>query len=103
MAENNHAEELEEYGDSGITSKDAKVPLWLKLTYLTLPFWGIISFSLFWNGSWGWFDRGYWGQLQHAANTTFPYVNEGDPGLKRMPNYAVPPEVVDEDRHEQSH
>jgi hypothetical protein len=35
-----------------------------------------VTFFLFWNGSWGWFDPGYWHQLQRAANTTYPFVNE---------------------------
>jgi hypothetical protein len=52
-------------------SDDAKVPAWLILTYVTLPIWGIITFYLYWNGSAGWLDRGYWKQLQEAANTTF--------------------------------
>ena len=64
-------EELEEYGDPYITSKDAKVPWWLKLTYIVLPIWGIIWFYLYWNGVEGWLDRGYWHALEKAANTTF--------------------------------
>lgn len=72
-------EEAEEYGDPGISSLDAKVPLFLKLTYIILPIWGIIAFMLYWNGSWGWLDRGYWGQLQKAANTTYPFENLENP------------------------
>lgn len=73
-------DEIEEYGDLYITSKDAKVPLWLKVTYCVLPIWGIICFFLFWNGATGWLDGGSWPRLQKAANTTFPHdVN----GLKR--------------------
>lgn len=94
MAENNHSEELEEYGDPGILSADAKVPGWLKLTYLILPIWGVISFLMYWNGSWGWLDRGYWQELQRAANTTFPYINEEDPALKKMK--IVPSEILSE-------
>lgn len=67
--------DVEEYGDPGIESYDAKVPTWLKWTYITLPIWGIITFALYWNGSSGWLDRGYWRQLQNAAKTTFPIVN----------------------------
>lgn len=78
------SEELEEYGEPGIASADAKVPVWLKFTYLILPIWGVISFAMYWNGSWGWLDRGYWQQLQRAANTTFPHINEDDPVLKQM-------------------
>ena len=63
--------EIESYGDTGIESKDAKVPIWLLITYAILPIWGIVWFYFFWNGSVGWLDRGYWNQLQKAAQTTF--------------------------------
>lgn len=65
-------------GDDGETlprSNDAPVPGWLFWTYVLLPFWGILWFSLFWNGSFGWLDRGAWAQLQEVANTTFPLAN----------------------------
>lgn len=80
MTENEKHGELEDYGDPGILSADAKVPLWLKMTYIILPIWGIISFCIYWNGSHGWLDRGYWQQLQRAANTTFPFINHDEPG-----------------------
>jgi hypothetical protein len=67
--------ELEEYGDKHIASYDAPVPKWLIFFYVGLPIWGIFAFYLYWNGSQGWLDRGYWQQLQRAANTTFPYIN----------------------------
>jgi hypothetical protein len=70
------SEELELYGDPGIASLDAKVPKFLLWTYLLLPIWGLVTFYFFWNGSIGWFDRGYWRQLQIAANTTFPVENQ---------------------------
>lgn len=73
------SQEVEEYGDPGIESLDAKVPAWLKLTYVILPIWGIITFYFFWNGSSGWLDRGYWRQLQNAAKTTFPIVQFDSP------------------------
>lgn len=69
-------DEVEDYGDPNIQSYNAKVPFWLILTYIVLPIWGIISFYLYWNGSYGWLDRGYWHQLQKAAGTTYPFVNE---------------------------
>lgn len=69
-------EEMESYGESEITSLDAKIPKFLLWTYLILPIWGLIAFCYFWNGSRGWFDRGYWHQLQIAANTTFPIENQ---------------------------
>lgn len=66
---------VEEYGDDRIRSFDAKVPTFLKWTYVILPIWGVITLYIFWNGSIGWFDRGSWQQLQIAANTTFPSEN----------------------------
>jgi hypothetical protein len=69
-------EEIELFGDPGIATADAKVPKFLLATYLILPIWGIITFYFFWNGSLGWFDRGYWHELQIAANTTFPIENQ---------------------------
>jgi hypothetical protein len=65
--------EIEEYGDEAIASYDAPVPGWLKLTYIILPIIGLVCFYLYWNGSAGWLDRGYWHQLQEAAQTTFPH------------------------------
>ncbi|KAF3362595.1 hypothetical protein PHSC3_000834 [Chlamydiales bacterium STE3] len=63
-------QEIEMYGDPGIASKDAKVPKFLLLTYAILPIWGLFSLYAYWGGSSGWLDRGYWQQLQRAANTT---------------------------------
>lgn len=76
-----HPDEIEEYGEQGIASRDAPVPGWLKWCYLILPIWGFICLYLYWNGSYGWLDRGYWQQLQRAANTTFPTQNQSDPEL----------------------
>lgn len=70
-----HSEKEIYGGDPDIASYDAKVPKFLILTYCTLPIWGILTFIYFWNGSFGWFDRGYWHELQIAANTTFPIEN----------------------------
>lgn len=70
-------EEIELYGDPRIASYDAKVPLFLWLTYISLPIWGIITLYFFWNGSiGGWLDPGYWKELQIAANTTAPFENQ---------------------------
>jgi hypothetical protein len=74
--EQNETDEIELYGEPGIASFDAKVPKFLILTYAILPFWGLLTFYYFWNGSAGWFDRGYWHELQVAANTTFPVENQ---------------------------
>ncbi len=68
-------EHFDSYGDTGIQSAHGSIPLWLKMCYFLLPIWGVIWLALYWNGSWGWLDRGYWEQLQRAANTTYPVVN----------------------------
>jgi hypothetical protein len=75
--------ELELYGDPGIATYDEPVPKFLKLTYITLPIWGVISFMIFYNGSVGWFDRGYWHELQVAANTTMPAHNSTFPAADK--------------------
>lgn len=71
--------EIEYFNDPDVASRDAPVPLFLKLTYILLPIWGLITFYVFWNGSVGWLDRGYWHELQIAANTTYPIENQEDP------------------------
>lgn len=70
-----NSKEIEVYGDTGITEANAKIPLFLILTYAILPFWGFFALYYYWNGSVGWLDRGYWSELQRAANTTLPEVN----------------------------
>ena len=62
------------YGDPGIASADAPPPKWLIFSNWFFVFLGLLWFYLFWNGSIGWFDRGYWNQLQRAANTAYPYT-----------------------------
>ncbi len=79
----NEKTSIEEYGDERISSYENSVPRWLILTYILLPIWGVIWFCYFWNGSYGWLDRGYWNQLQRAANTTFPIINQDDPNLNQ--------------------
>ncbi len=69
------SEEPDLYGDPGIASGHGKIPKWLIWSYILLPIWGIVWFILYWNGSWGWLDRGYWEQLQRASNTTYPQIN----------------------------
>lgn len=83
-------EEIETYGDARIASYDNPIPGWLIATYIIMPIIGIVGFALYWNGSHGFLDRGYWRQLQEAANTTMPYINADDPKLK------VPKESVKE-------
>lgn len=77
-------EHIEEYGDPKISSKDAKVPLWLIATYIVLPIWGVCSGYYYWNGTQGWLDRGYWHQLQKAAQTTMPFEKPQDEALKSV-------------------
>jgi hypothetical protein len=66
--------EIAYYGDEGIESKDAPIPFWLKFNYVFWILWGVVAFYYFWNGSYGWFDRGYWNELQRAANTVYPFT-----------------------------
>ncbi len=68
-------ETLDLYADAEIPSNDARVPWWLKLTYISLPIWGIATWLIFWNGSVQNFDHGYWAELQSAANTTYPFTD----------------------------
>lgn len=67
---------VDAYGDPGITSDHAPIPRWLIWTYIVLPIWGIFTLYAFWNGSEGYFDRGYWQQLQRAAKTTIVSFKE---------------------------
>lgn len=69
-------DKTEFYGDPGISSNNAQIPRWLKWVYFTLPIWGLLSLYYYWDGSRGWLDRGYWEQLQKAANTTFSKTKE---------------------------
>lgn len=71
--ESDERTEIEEYGDPGIMSKDEPVPKALIFSYIFWPLFGLVWFYFFWNGSYGWLDRGYWQELQRAAGTTFPY------------------------------
>ena len=60
------------FGDNEVDEfDDTKVPTFLKWTYLILPVWGLIWGYLYWDGSAGWLDRGYWQELEAAAKTTF--------------------------------
>lgn len=71
--------ELEHFADPDVASYNKPIPKFLIWTYILLPIWGIITAYFFWNGSLGWFDRGYWKELQIAANTTFPIENQNMP------------------------
>lgn len=87
---NNSHEEMELYGDPGIASYNNRVPRWLLWTYFSLPIWGIVVLVIFFNGSLGWFDRGYWRELQIAANTTFPIHNASIEDLAPILKQRVP-------------
>lgn len=50
--------------------EDKGPPLWLTISYILLPFWGVLTFYLYWNGSHGFLDRGHWRALEEAADTT---------------------------------
>lgn len=67
-----HKEDVEMFAE-GIMSRDAPVPRWLIVNYIIWPIIGLVCFFLYWNGSWGWLDRGYWSELQRAADTVYPY------------------------------
>lgn len=66
--------ELEE-SDHMPSSYDRKMSKWLVLSHTIWIIVGIIGFVLYWNGSHGFLDRGYWQKLQQAANTTYPFSN----------------------------
>lgn len=72
MSERHKDSGLEMYAE-GIASADAPVAMWLKVSYVVWIVVGIVGFALYWNGSWGWLDRGYWEELQRAADTTYPF------------------------------
>lgn len=67
-------------------SKETPVPRWLIFFYVTIPILMIFVQIYYFNGSRGWLDRGYWKQLQIAANTTIPYENR-DLGDSQTPVY----------------
>ncbi len=72
--------EIEVYGDPGIATFDAPVPGYLKFSYIFWILVGLFTQYVFWNGSvGGWLDKGYWRELQIAANTTLPLRNENMP------------------------
>ena len=64
------------YGDPDVASADAPIPKWLKYSNFFWTVFGLFWLYFFWNGSHGWFDRGYWNELQRAANTTFPFTTQ---------------------------
>lgn len=56
--------------DQGVpASEEPPVPRWLLCVYYILPIAGLVFLYAFWDGSFGWFDRGAWSALQQVANT----------------------------------
>ncbi len=68
--------EVEEFDDTGI-------PTFLKWVYVILPIWGVFWFYMYWDGSAGFLDRGYWRDLEKAANTTIQKV-DGSSSIKKF-------------------
>lgn len=88
MKEND--DEIEEYGgDPMITSKNAPIPGWLSKSYYFWILFGFVWFYFFWNGSYGWLDRGYWQQLQRAAQTTIPFHVETNNPANESPTGSI--------------
>lgn len=79
MSVESSEDEVLQYGDENIASKNAPVPKWLIWSYIIISIWGIVCWHLYWNGSFGWLDPGYWGELQTVANTTLPTPNYDNP------------------------
>ena len=73
MESKKKSSDVEYYGEESIASGDAPIPLWLKINYAIWPVVGFVIFYFFWNGSVGWFDRGYWNELQRGASTVYPF------------------------------
>jgi len=59
------------------STQEFKIPKFLIMTYVVVGLIGIGGYFLYWNGSSGWFDRGYWKKLQEAAQTRYPYEKTG--------------------------
>ena len=59
------------YGDNEVKEyENMPVPMFLKVAYLLILIVGSVGLWAFWNGSTGYFDRGYWKELQIVAGTT---------------------------------
>ncbi len=82
---NEEENQLEYYENNTIATANAKVPTWLLISYPLIAIWGLACLFLFFNGSRGYLDRGYWQQLQRAANTTMPFENHTYPNLPKEP------------------
>lgn len=74
-------DEVEFYGDTGIASNEGTIPTWIKWVVVVTIAWGFVWLYFFWDGATGWIDRGYWQQLEQAANTTMPWQDADDPSM----------------------
>lgn len=61
---------LDNYGDNEVQEyHDTPIPKFLLAVYMILPIWGVMWWALYWNGSQGFLDRGYWSDLEEVAGT----------------------------------
>jgi hypothetical protein len=82
-------EDVFNYGDERIASAHNKVSPFLKAVYIIMPIWGIIWWFLYWNGTSGWLDRGYWQQLQRANSSAYPFINFNDQVSEENPESRI--------------
>jgi hypothetical protein len=62
---------VDDFADNEVQEyHDTPIPKFLMAIYVILPIWGIVWWALYWNGSQGFLDRGYWSDLERAAGTT---------------------------------
>lgn len=74
-------EHVEWVQDSGGSPPSAhhSVPRWLIFSYVATTILAFVLLLLYWNGSFGYLDRGYWKELQEVANTRYPFENHNSP------------------------
>lgn len=76
---------VEQHADNEVAEfEDTPVPGFLKVTYVIVSLLGLIALLYFWNGSRGYFDRGYWYELQVAAGTTREVSSVTTPRLQEI-------------------
>ncbi len=72
---------IDEYGDQEVREyHDTPIPKFLMAIYIVLPIWGILWWSLYWDGSQGFLDRGFWSELEKAAGTRKVVEAPASPG-----------------------
>ncbi|MBB64398.1 MAG: hypothetical protein CMO81_04985 [Waddliaceae bacterium] len=75
--EDDDAAILDDYAGGEIKEfANTKLPSFLKISYFFIALWGFVWLYMFWDGSFGWVDRGYWKELEQVANTTKSYREE---------------------------